>query len=337
MNMKKLVSAFMVIALCLSASAKKPDKTVLRFNESREFKVLQFTDTHLIPSNATTPLVWENIRNAITAEKPDLIMLTGDQIYAKPALDNYRILLDTLDKFGIPYGIVFGNHDKEFDQPNAALLKEAMSRRLCVTSDTPGIRGEGNCLIEIKSGSADTTASVIWCFDTGSASQFSKKEVKSYDYDYAHSDQIEWYGKASAAVTAEHGKKPLPSIAFMHIPLPEYSYAFRESLDFKSYGTHREAVCCPHLNSGLFCKMLECGDVMAVFCGHDHDNDYSVGYYGIMLAYGRYSGAATVYNNIGMNGSRVIVLHEGERKLDSYIRLRDGSTKDLTHYPEYYQ
>ena len=88
---------------------------------------------------------------------------------------------------------------------------------------------------------------------------------------------------------------------------------------------------------GLFCKMLECGDVMAVFCGHDHDNDCSVGYYGIMLAYGRYSGAATVYNNIGMNGSRVIVLHEGERKLDSYIRLRDGSTKDLTHYPEYYQ
>lgn len=52
MNMKKFVSAFLVIAVCLSASAKKPDKPVLRFNESREFKVLQFTDTHLIPSNA---------------------------------------------------------------------------------------------------------------------------------------------------------------------------------------------------------------------------------------------------------------------------------------------
>ncbi len=264
-------------------------------------------------------------------------MLTGDQVYAKPALESYRTLLDTLDKFGIPYGIVFGNHDKEFDQPNEALLKEAMSRRLCVTSDTPGLHGEGNCFLEVKSHSEDTTASVIWCFDTGSESPFSKKEVKGYDYDYVHSDQIEWYGKASASITAEHGKKPLPSIAFMHIPLPEYSYAFRESLDFKSHGTHREQVCCPRLNSGLFCKMLECGDVMAVFCGHDHDNDCSVGYYGIMLAYGRYSGAATVYNNLGLNGCRVIVLHEGDRRLDSYIRLRDGSTKDLTHFPEYYR
>ena len=148
---------------------------------------------------------------------------------------------------------------------------------------------------------------------------------------------MEWYGKTSGTITSAHGGKPLPSVAFMHIPLPEYAYAYRENLNFKAYGTHRETICSSHFNSGLFCKMLECGDVMAVFCGHDHDNDCSVGYYGIMLAYGRYSGAATVYNNIGMNGSRVIVLHEGERKLDSYIRLRDGSTKDLTHYPEYYQ
>lgn len=335
--MKKLFVVFLVIAVSLSAAAKKTTKPVLRFNENREFKILQFTDTHLIPSNETTHLVWENIRNAVTNEKPDLIMLTGDQVFAKPALESYRALLDTLDKFGIPYGIAFGNHDKEFDQPNAVLLKEAMSHRLCVTSDVPDLHGEGNCFLEVKSQSADTTASVIWCFDTGSASPFSNKEVKGYDYDYIHSDQIEWYGKASAAFTAEHGKKPLPSIAFMHIPLPEYSYAFRESLDFKSHGTHREQVCCPRLNSGLFCKMLECGDVMAVFCGHDHDNDCSVGYYGIMLAYGRYSGAGTVYNNLGLNGSRVIVLHEGERKLDSYIRLRDGSTKDLTHYPDYYR
>ena len=111
MTVKKLVSVFLAVAVCLTATAGKQGKPVLRFSGNGEFKILQFTDTHLIPSNATTPLVWENIRNAVTAEKPDLIMLTGDQVYAKPALENYRILLDTLDKFGIPYGLVFGNHD----------------------------------------------------------------------------------------------------------------------------------------------------------------------------------------------------------------------------------
>lgn len=220
---------------------------------------------------------------------------------------------------------------------SSATTTRSLTRPLCVAGDTPGLHGEGNYFLEVKSHSADTTASVVWCFDTGSESPLSKKAIKSYDYDYAHSDQVEWYGKTSGTITSAHGGKPLPSVAFMHIPLPEYAYAYREDLNFKAYGTHRETICSSHFNSGLFCKMLECGDVMAVFCGHDHDNDCSVGYYGIMLAYGRYSGAATVYNNIGMNGSRVIVLHEGERKLDSYIRLRDGSTKDLTHYPEYYQ
>ena len=36
--------------------------------------------------------------------------------------------------------------------------------------------------------------------------------------------------------------------------------------------------------------MKECGDVRAVFVGHDHDNDYCVMWQGIMLAYGRFSG-----------------------------------------------
>lgn len=37
-----------------------------------------------------------------------------------------------------------------------------------------------------------------------------------------------------------------------------------------------EPVCDPQLNSGLFNAMLECGDVMGVFCGHDHNNDYAI-------------------------------------------------------------
>lgn len=117
MNIKRLISALMAITACVSVSAKKPLKPTLRFGSDGEFKILQFTDTHLIPSNETTPLVWENIRNAITAEKPDLIMLTGDQVYAKPALENYRILLDTLDKFGVPYGLSSATTTRSLTRP----------------------------------------------------------------------------------------------------------------------------------------------------------------------------------------------------------------------------
>ncbi len=337
MKINRLIAAALAVAVCLTASARKPKTPVLKFSADGEFKILQFTDTHLKPAHESTHLVWENLREAILAEKPDLIMMTGDQIFTKPAVENYRILLDTLDKFGIPYGITFGNHDKEFGCTNAELLKEAMSHKLCLTTDAPGIHGEGNCFFEVKSGSADTTAAVIWSFDTGTESTMSRKAYKDFDYSYIYSDQVEWYGKESRAITEAHGGKPLPAVAFLHIPLPEYSYALRENMEYRSYGTHRESVCCSHFNSGIFCKMVECGDVMAVFCGHDHDNDFSVGYYGIMLAYGRYSGANTVYNSLGLNGCRVIKLHEGSRTLDSYLRLRGGYIKDTTHYPEDYQ
>ena len=42
-----------------------------------------------------------------------------------------------------------------------------------------------------------------------------------------------------------------------------------------------------------------------------------------MLAYGRYTGGDTVYNDLP-NGARVIVLKEGERKFDTWVVLAGG-------------
>ena len=68
--------------------------------------------------------------------------------------------------------------------------------------------------------------------------------------------------------------------------------------------------------------MKECGDIKAVFVGHDHDDDYSVMWDGILLSYGRYTGGDTVYNNLS-NGARVILLHE-DGGLDTWVVLKGG-------------
>jgi len=39
-----------------------------------------------------------------------------------------------------------------------------------------------------------------------------------------------------------------------------------------------------------------------------------------------------VYNNLA-NGARVIILQEGERKFDSYIRLAGGEIESRISYP----
>ena len=82
----------------------------------------------------------------------------------------------------------------------------------------------------------------------------------------------------------------------------------------------------------MFAAMIEAGDVMGVFVGHDHDNDYIVNAYGIALGYGRFTGGKTTYTNME-NGARVIELTEGERMFRTYIRLRSGEIKDRAVFP----
>ena len=54
----------------------------------------------------------------------------------------------------------------------------------------------------------------------------------------------------------------------------------------------------------MFVNMLECGDIIGIFTGHDHDNDYAVAWQDVLLAYGRYTGGNTVYNHLPSNGGR---------------------------------
>jgi hypothetical protein len=97
-------------------------------------------------------------------------------------------------------------------------------------------------------------------------------------------------------------------------------------------GTRMEKACSPDLNTGMFTAMREGGDVMGIFCGHDHDNDYATMYHGILLAYGRFTGGNTEYNHL-RNGGRVIILKEGKRTFDTYIHVRGGNILNRATYP----
>jgi hypothetical protein len=34
-------------------------------------------------------------------------------------------------------------------------------------------------------------------------------------------------------------------------------------------------ICCSSYNTGLFAAVQEMGDIKAMYCGHDHNNDFS--------------------------------------------------------------
>ena len=64
----------------------------------------------------------------------------------------------------------------------------------------------------------------------------------------------------------------------MHIPPPEYINAYNQFNII--YGHRGEGVGCPRVNTG-FVDSLISRNVKAVYCGHDHKNDYGGFYKGI--------------------------------------------------------
>ena len=66
----------------------------------------------------------------------------------------------------------------------------------------------------------------------------------------------------------------------------------------------------------LIVSFIEKKDVIGVFVGHDHNNDYMVDWNGnIALAYGRKTGYPSAYNEVLSRGARIINLHEDEAAL----------------------
>ena len=308
-------------ALCAQNAA-------LKFNKAGEFKIVQFTDVHFKYGNPASDIALERIDEVLEAENPDLVVLTGDIIYAAPADKGMLTVLERVSAYKVPFVVTFGNHDDEQGMTRAQLYDIIRS----VPGNVQPDRGEqvspDYVLTVHSSDGKGRDAAVLYFFDSHSYSKL--KDVKGYDW--LTFDQVENYRSLSASFTEANGGRPLPALSFFHIPLPEYNQAASDEGAIL-IGTRMEKACAPALNTGMFTAMKEAGDVMGVFVGHDHDNDYAVMWHGILLAYGRYTGGNTVYNHLS-NGARVIVLKEGKRTFDTWIDLAGGRQVNRSTYPD---
>ncbi|MDR2472839.1 MAG: metallophosphoesterase family protein [Tannerella sp.] len=319
--MKKNVILLIVSMLWLNVDAKEPKSGALKFNSDGKFKIMQVTDTHICWDSPHSLETVEMLNQVIDAEKPDLVIFTGDVVTQKPYHKGLEFVIEPVVKRGIRWALVFGNHDDEQDL-NRAQLSELVDKQPLNIGNMKKIKdvtGYGNYILEIKGMTEKKPKALLYCMDSRAYSEM-KPTVEGYGW-FAF-DQITWYRSNSEKYTAKNGGVPLPALAFFHIPLLEY----------RQFDTHKgmneggkmEKECSPEVNSGMFVSMLEKGDVMGTFVGHDHINDYIFNYHGIALAYGRFSGSQTTYTQL-KNGVRVIELTESERGFRTWIRI-DGET-----------
>lgn len=324
--MKHIV--FLLFVLLTATVCAQSQRLPLRFRADGTFKIVQFTDLHYIHNNPHAQRALIRMIEVVEAERPDLVIVTGDMIFGEPAYLCMRDVAQCLDSMGVPFCTTFGNHDEEFGLSHEELYTILHTPNNVEPEHETGT--EFDYMLRILGSRDDSTRAAVYCLDS-----HNKRHYGPFvGYAWLTKSQISWYRDLSRSLRKQNGDRPVPSVAFFHIPLPEFETAFRKR-DTWVIGARMESVCCPRYNSGMFNAMKKEGDVIGIFCGHDHNNDYAVMWEGILLAYGRYTGGNTVYNDlVGGNGARVIVLHEGERAFETWIRLKKGTIRNPLRVPD---
>lgn len=315
---------FILSAGLLSAQPGTP----LRFDKNGELKIVQFTDTHIEPKKKNNLDVYNTIENVLATEKPDFVVLSGDIVTESDPQDAYRKLAAIFQSNQTPWAVIFGNHDSEHNlsRKNVALFVESLP--FCVNKDVENTVGYSNFILPVL-GKEDKPAAQLYFMDSNAYSTL-KPTVGGWGW-FTH-EQVSWYREQSRRLTAANGGSPYPALAFFHIPLPEYTAAWHNTLN-PPVGVRNEDECSPEINTGMFAAMLESGDVMGTFVGHDHINDYIGVQYGIALAYGRVTKTMREADD-PKAGGRVIVLKEAARQFDTWIREGNGNKVLECAYPD---
>lgn len=263
-----------------------------RVRKDGRFKIMQVADLHLstglgacrdaVPPNHNGGKCDADLRtlefvgSVLDSEKPDLAILSGDQVNGETAPDAQSAVFKFAEMFikrSIPFATIFGNHDDEGSLSRQALME--LTQNLPFSLSLPGpssVEGVGNYYIDVLArGTSTHSALTLYLLDTHG---YSPDERQFRGYDWLKKSQIDWFKATARSLEqspAHTGYKHIHmDMAFVHIPLPEYR---QEGDIVQGSGTFAEPPTAPGFNSGFKEALVEEG-VLAVSCGHDHVNDY---------------------------------------------------------------
>ena len=329
------------------------------FTTDRDFKIVQLTDVHIgggFMSIKKDSMALNAVAAMLSEEKPDLVVVTGDIAYPVPFQagtfnnkSSAKLFADLMEKLGVYWCMTFGNHDTELysyysrEEITDFYASEKYPHCL-VQADSEDVDGCANQVINIKNSAGNITQS-LFMLDSHSYVDGDFLGIL-WKYDCIHENQVKWYEDSLNALAAENNGVMPKSLAFFHIPVPEYKQVWDEyaANDFQNtenmqyiYGKVGEKnmmIYTSEHNYGFFDKALALGSTQGMFCGHDHLNNFSINYKGIRLSYG-YSIDYLAYSGImkfGLQrGCTVIhVLPDGsfDCHLENYYQDKYKSVKE---------
>lgn len=336
----------------------------LSFDENGKFKIMQIADIQETAS--VSPDTLRLIRLALEKEKPDLAVLTGDQIYGihpsfymgnrtLKAKNTICEIIKPFEELNIPFAVTFGNHDCQVGLTNAEQADIYSSCEMCIHGEFAAEDDKGTFRLPIYDG--DTHVFDVFLIDSNGQSI-------TGEYLPVSKKQLNWY-KNEREIAKENGKYT-PALVFQHIPVPEFFDVIKQVKRgtggaveaFRNYkgkfyvlpdeiknagGFMHESPAVPDVNSGEFSILAEKGNVLALAVGHDHINSFVAQKDNIKLIYTQCAGF-NVYGPKLKRGVRLFELDKNDlSKFETHTLTYDELTTQklsspvkefvLTHIP----
>lgn len=334
--MKKILS--IVLALVMIFGAFSIASSAVEVENPLKFKNGEFKIMHLCDCQDGYPAIdtmLKFIDAALKEYQPDIVVLGGDntvgpkETKAKAVEELCNVFVENKTYFTL----VFGNHDREQGVENDELLPmyQLYGKGYCLAYDeVPSLHGTGTHNLPVMSSDGTKIKFNLWMFDSGSH-YIDENGNDLGIYDCVREDQIEWYNTKREALKKLNNNELVPSLAFQHIVVGEvYEALFHETTadlgvltpktSGKIYsffpkteniqdGFLFEFPCPSEKNHGQFDAMVNGGDVLAVFSGHDHLNSYTTELDGVKII----NTPGSTYNSYGndiVRGMRMITVKE---------------------------
>ncbi len=307
-------------------SSLRQTSVPLNFTETGRFRVLVLSDADI---NEYTVSALEAI---VKSEKPQLVIFDGDVssgMTTKAELEEYvKKLTLPLEENEIPWAVVFGEQDTDGGLDALSQTEVYSSFAHCVTKAECTSDGAVSAFLPIYPAGEVTSASVpalgIWTLgQTAMLSEyegvlseelFDRRVEEGSDYGFVPASHIAFFTENGKVLERETGGA-LRTVIVTHTPTEEFSAVALNPEKTQLFGEIGEDISSSPINSGLFAAALADGNVLGIFCGHDHLNSFVGKYCGIELGYS----ASIGYDGYGFGGT-----------FDINNRLRGGRMLDFS-------
>lgn len=306
----------------------------------KDFVILNLTDPQLASREWATPvgeLLKRTVKELICRSKPDLITVSGDMSYGGE-FEAYGHFRDMMDGFGIPWAVVFGNHDNQAGQDKVSTAVDIMAKSPLFTFERGDEEmGIGNYMISVEQDGVPVET--VFMMDTHDRFPVYDKDENQSDEGWGKllPNQLAWY-KENAEAQKKRGNRD--STLITHIPIYAYRDAFctafsgvcddkeidlNDSANPKywnegyrdSYGIKREGIGSYPEDEGMFDVIKEVGTTKTIITGHDHINNYVIKYEGVTFVYALKTGMGCYWAE-DMNGG-------------TFITVGDDGVKEIRH------